>query len=228
MENEFESCIIVRLMAKNQPIGFLYIDSDTADSFPMEQQQIIHLYSKIIGHNIYLHRLWNEIKLLQKKDDCGAIRYEYFLPYLQEIFDRSRRLDENFYLLLLDIQGFGTIVKKYGIDCATNLIKELVLSVENNLRKYDGISRYAADTLLIAFPGSTIENAVKAAEKLVTIINKDEFTKEKIKIKISMGLASYPTNSKTLDGLLSAVRNALFEAKHSMKEIYYLEPSETF
>lgn len=228
MENEFESCIIYRLMAKNQPIGFLYLDSDKSNNFPFEQQQIIQLYSKIISTNIYLHRLWIEMKSLQTKDECGAIRYDYFHPYLQEIFDRSRRLDESFSLLLIDIQGFGAIVKKYGLDCSTNLIKEFVTLVEDNLRLYDGLSRYTADTLLIAFPGSTIENAGKAAEKLLKIINNKEFTKEKFKIKVSMGLACYPVNSKSLEGLLTAVRNSLLEAKRSMKEINSLKPSEIY
>jgi len=156
------------------------------------------------------------------------VRYDHFHPYLQEVFDRSLRLDENFSLMLIDIEGYGNIVKKYGIDCASNLIKELVSLVENNLRLYDGLCRYTADTLLIAFPGSTIGNAYMAAEKLLGLINKQAFTKEKLTIKVHIGLANYPSNSKTLSGLLTAVRNSLLEAKRTMTDIYALKENEIF
>jgi diguanylate cyclase (GGDEF)-like protein len=228
LENDCESCYIVRLMAKNQPMGFLYVDSDEKEFFPAEQQQIIKLYSKIISMNIFLNRLWNETKTLRKTDESGAVRYDHFHPYLQEVFDRSLRLDENFSLMLIDIEGYGNIVKKYGIDCASNLIKELVSLVENNLRLYDGLCRYTADTLLIAFPGSTIGNAYMAAEKLLGLINKQAFTKEKLTIKVHIGLANYPSNSKTLSGLLTAVRNSLLEAKRTMTDIYALKENEIF
>ncbi len=228
MENECESCYIVRLMAKNQPIGFLYLDSDEKDYFPKEQQQIIKLYSKIISMNIFLNRLWNETKSLQKTDESGAVLYDHFHFYLQEVFDRSRRLDENFSIMLLDIEGYGNIVKKYGIDCASNLMKELVELVKNNLRLYDGLCRYTADTLLIAFPGSHIGNASKAAEKLLGLINKRRFTKESLEINVHIGIAAYPLNGKALSGLLTAVRNALLEAKRAMKEIYTLNENEAF
>ncbi len=228
LENDCESCYIVRLMAKNQPMGFLYVDSDEPDYFPPEQQQIIQLYSKIISMNIFLNRLWKETKALRKTDESGAVRYDHFHSYLQEVFDRSRRLDENFSLMLIDVEHYGEIVKKYGIDCSAKLMKELVSLVETNLRLYDGLCRYTADTLLIAFPGSLIENAQKAAEKLLALINKHHFTKEKLKIRVHMGLANYPANSKNLNGLLTAVRNALLEAKRNNVEIYALKENEIF
>jgi diguanylate cyclase (GGDEF)-like protein len=228
LNDDAVSCYVARLMAKNQPMGFLYVDSDEDDYFKPEQQQIITLYSKLISMNIFLNRLWSETKVLQKTDESGAVRYDHFHAYMQEVFDRSRRLDENFCLMLLDVQGYGNIVKKYGIDCSATLMKELVTIVENNLRLYDGLCRYTADTLLIAFPGSNIENAHRAADKLLGLINSRVFTKEKLKIMVHVGLASYPENSKDLGGLLTAVRNALLEAKRTMREIFMLNENDVY
>jgi diguanylate cyclase (GGDEF)-like protein len=228
LNDQCGSCYVRRLMAKNQPIGFLYVDSDEEDNFPSEQQQVISLYSKLISMTIFLNRLWDETKALQRTDESGAVRYDYFHAYLTEVFDRSRRLNENFCMMLMDVNGYGNIVKKYGLDCAANVMKDLVTLVEDNLRLYDGLCRYTADTLLVAFPGSSIENARRAAEKLLGLINNRLFTKAKLKIKLYVGLASYPENSNDLNGLLTAVRNALLEAKRTGSEIYSLEQNEIF
>jgi GGDEF domain-containing protein len=55
-------------------------------------------------------------------------------------------------------------------------------------------------------------------------VTNTEFTSNKLKINVSIGVASYPENAKELGGLLTATKNALVEAKrYRDKNIFWCE-----
>jgi diguanylate cyclase (GGDEF)-like protein len=214
LEREFGSAYAVQLIANSQPLGYFYIDSEAKDYFKTEQQLLIQMYARIISVCLFLERVTGRLKQLEMKDaDTDALRYEVFYPVLQELMSRTQRLHEQLSVLILDVAGYGQIVKSHGVQIATILLREVVKAVKSHLRPYDQLCRFGADELLIALPGVEKSAAVRVAEKIYHLIIDSKFTELQLSIDAFIGIANYPVDSSSLESLLTAVRNALIIAK---------------
>ena len=214
MENEFVSCFAVQLSANQQPLGFLYLDSDEDDFFSEEMQYLVNLYARIISMCIFNERMTEKLKRLQSEDsESGAMRYEQFYPRMQELFHRSYRLHESLSVMLLDIERYSTVIQTYGLDKAKDLLREFVLLLKDSLRPYDPITRFGADKFMVVLQGTAYDVAEKVTQRINSLFENAEFTDQKLKVKVSVGVSNYPENCTTLNGLLNAAKHALLESK---------------
>ncbi len=218
-EHDFVSAFATSLNAFQKPLGFLYVDSLELNFFTEERQRIVRIFASLISTVLYLERISQKIHTLDRFDEeSGALRFEYYLPFLQENFHRSTRLKEPFSLLLLDLEKYGQIITHYGIEVARLLLKQMVESIKNQLRKYDEICRFGADEFLIILPATDAKNAREVANKITQIVQESEFTERKLKITVFIGIATFPENANSLNGLLIAVKNALLKAKRQTEK----------
>ena len=214
MEHDFVSAFVTSLNAFQQPLGFLYVDSLTLNYFNEERQQIVRIYASLISIVLHLERLNQKMRQLDRIDEeSGALRFEYYLPFLKENFHRSTRMNEPYALLLIDLEKFGHIITHYGVEVSRQLLREMVGQIKTQLRKYDEICRFGADEFLISLPATNSKNAFEVAKKIDNILQQSEFTDKKLKVKVFIGIASFPENANSLNGLLVAVKNALMSAK---------------
>jgi len=214
MEHEFVSCIAVQLSANQQPLGFLYLDSDGEDHFTEKMQYLIQMYARIISMCIFNERMTEKLKRLQTEDiESGAMRYEHFYPRMQELFHRSHRLHESLSVILMDIAHYGAVIQTYGLDVAKELLHEFVTLMKDNLRPYDPIARFGADKFLVVLQGTTYDVAYKVTERINRLFETAEITDQKLKLTVAVGVANYPENCTTLHGLINAAKHALLESK---------------
>jgi diguanylate cyclase (GGDEF)-like protein len=197
-------------------MGYLHLDSDQSDNFTAEHQMMAQLYGHLIGITLFREDLAEGLKRLEYRDgDSGAVKYAHFFSRLQELFHQAERLQDPLSVILIDIAGYSGILKTYGIGSTQQMLRELVDSVNSNLRRYDGLSRFGTDEFMVTLPGTRLHESKKAGEKLRGYLINKEFTPQKLKINFFIALANYPENCSTLDGLLTATRHALLEAKRS-------------
>jgi len=214
MEREFGSAYAVQLSANNQPLGFLYIDSELVDNFKAEQQLLIRAYARLISICLFLDRVTGRLKQLEDTDaDSGANRYEVFFPVLQDLMSRARRLNENVSVILLDVAKYGMLLKSHGVQVTKDMLKELVKLLKDHLRPYDHVSRFGTDELLIVLPGAEKSSGMDVAKKIHRLIRDTKFTEHQLEINACAGIANFPQDCSSLDGLLTAVKNALLIAK---------------
>ncbi|APF19061.1 sensor domain-containing diguanylate cyclase [Caldithrix abyssi] len=214
LEHEFVSGFATSLNAFQQPLGFLFVDSNVLNFFSDETQSIVRIFAGMISTAIYLERISQKLKKMERVDEeSGALRFESYLPFLKENFHRSTRMNEPYSLLLLDVEKYSHIITQYGVKVAQSLLKEMVQKIKIQLRKYDEICRFGADEFLISLPATDVKNALQAAKKLIKIVQETEFTEKKLRVGVFIGIATFPENANSLNGLLIAVKNALMLAK---------------
>lgn len=219
MENDFVSCIAVQLSANQQPLGFLYLDSDEANHFTEKMQYLVQMYSRIISMCIFNERMTEKLKKLQTEDsESGAMRYEQFYPRMQELFHRSHRLHENLSMILLDIAHYSGVIQTYGLDVAKELLQQFVALLKNNIRPYDPITRFGADKFMIVLQATNSDIAFKVTQRINNLFEKAEFTEQRLKLNVTIGVANYPENCVTLNGLINAVKHALLESKRHQEK----------
>ena len=222
LEYKFGSCYCVALSADQRPLGYLYLDAKQPDHFSGEMQMICQLYAKIISLAVLKENLIAEIHTQGLKDpQTGAVLYQLFYSRLEEAIAKAKRQKESLTVILIDVVKFDTILTSYGDAIAQQLMTDLMILVNEQIRDYDSMSKFGTDEIIISLPGHTMEDGLACTKKLYAEITGKSITTKKLNVNISVGLANYPDNATSVSGLLTAVKNALIESKRISGEKIY-------
>jgi diguanylate cyclase (GGDEF)-like protein len=216
LENDFKSCYCVDLLVHLRPIGYLYVDSTAADYFNPEYQLIVQLFARVISLAFLKEMMLHDLHKHAERDErTGAFDYTIFYSRLQEAISRAQRLEENLSLVLIDVVQFDRLLTSYGDDICTELMNEIMITVNKNIRKYDNLSKFGTDEIIISLPGNSNEEAFGCVSKLYKTLTETSFTRHSLKIDLSIGMATFPDNAKTFSGLLTATKHTLVECKRN-------------
>lgn len=137
--------------------------------------------------------------------------------FAEEQWSRAVRNNEEFSVIMLDIDHFKTVNDTHG-----HQIGDIVLtSVANTLaglnREYDRLGRWGGEEFMLFLPGTAAEQAFIIAERLRCKVSESHFRISddiKINITISLGISSKTaSNTLGLELQLSQADKALYEAK---------------
>lgn len=216
LEHPFGSCIAVQIAVDQRTLGYLYADSKDSAVFTEDDIPIIQAFANAAGIALHKSHLHYENMHLDKIDhETGLEKYEAFIEKMRTSLDRAEKFEENFAVVMLDVDNFKAMTKTYGFETSRDFLKELGDLVTRQLRSIDAAGRYGFDELIITLAKSSLEQAVSLAHKLARAVEEHPFTPQKINSTISIGVAAYPDNGKSIDKLLTAAKNALFEAQRS-------------
>jgi len=216
LEHPFGSCIVVQIAVDQRTLGYLYADSKDSAVFTENDIPIIQAFANAAGialHKSYLH--YENMHLDKIDHETGLEKYEAFIEKMRMSLDRALKFEENFAVVILDVDNFKELTKTYGYETSRQFLRELGELVGTHLRSIDAVGRYGFDEFIITLAKSGLEQAVLFAQKLARAVEEHQFTPQQINSTISIGIAAYPDNGKSIDKLLTAAKNALFEAQRS-------------
>jgi len=81
-------------------------------------------------------------------------------------------------------------------------------------RETDTAARYGGDEFAVVFPESPAESAAHVAERISVRLVADA---EEPRLSVSIGVAEYPRDGSTIEHLLSAADQALYNQKRAGK-----------
>ncbi len=167
--------------------------------------------------NQYLLKSNNRLKELALRDSqTGLYNHRYMSDFIEAEFQRASRYRSHLSVIMLDIDYFKSINDVYGHRFGDMILKQFARYLRKIVRKYDVVARFGGEEFVIISISADIANAVKVAERLLNDLNVYEFgdTTHKIRLKISMGIASYPEDraSKGID-LINIAYKILNKAK---------------
>lgn len=120
---------------------------------------------------------------------------------------------------LLDIDRFEDFDHEQGLKAGDELLKEIATFIKANCPDAAGLARYSRDTFLVMFYGKEPEDAFLMAEKLRSHFDDSPITlhlRDKsvpVKVSLSSGVASFPSQAHDDRDLLRKAQGALLRAK---------------
>ncbi len=177
------------------------------------------VFSDITERKLLEEELLKEMGLLKHQAEYDKLTQLYnrqkFENALSIEFDRNERYGVGFSLIMLDIDNFKLINDTYGHQIGDFVLKEIAISLKDNIRKIDTVCRWGGEEFLILAPQTDIKGAASIAENLREIIENKVFG-EAGHITCSFGVTALKKGDNR-DTLLSRVDEAMYISKKEGK-----------
>ena len=144
---------------------------------------------------------------------------------ISEEIDRSRRNQHVFALMEMDIDHFKKVNDQFGHQVGDEILVSLVRHAKDVLRSIDTVGRIGGEEFLILLPETSLEEALRLAERLRMHIAKATHhtsTPSPVQITISIGITIFNPSKKLitergilLNELIKEADEAMYEAKNS-------------
>lgn len=159
------------------------------------------------------YEIAKEKLLMKSKTDSLTKAYnkETIINVIDELIKFNE--GESFSILMFDIDNFKEINDTYGHITGDICIKNLVNTVRGSIRDVDVLGRYGGDEFILVLPALDLKESRLVGERLrenVSTMSNPKFT-------ISVGVATYPQDGKTVKDLISMADEGLYQSKKSGK-----------
>lgn len=112
---------------------------------------------------------------------------------------------------MLDLDHFKDVNDTYGHAVGDQVLQEFTQLVQAELRQGDTLARWGGEEFTIAVPGTTLEAAIRLAERLRRAVETHEFPMVG-NLTVSLGIAEYQAGDSALT-LLERADVGLYQAK---------------
>lgn len=135
---------------------------------------------------------------------------------LKDLIQVASRFDQqNFSVIIMDIDNFKSINDTYGHYYGDIVLKSIATKIKTNLRTSDTFARWGGEEFVILSPFLDIKQAYQLAEKLRIIINQIKFEKLDF-VTCSFGVVEYK-KTDTEDRIIKRADELLYKAKENGK-----------
>ncbi|AEH51476.1 sensor domain-containing diguanylate cyclase [Pseudothermotoga thermarum] len=217
-------CVLrLPILVGDEPKGLMHLDNfENEDAFDEESLQIGQLFSNIVG--VLLYRLQFEKQLREEREKFEHLSYHdsltqlpnrrYLFEFGSKMLALADRESEKVSLLYMDLKKFKNVNDTFGHAEGDEVLKIVAQRLKELLRKSDLIARVGGDEFVTMAYGTDINGAVELAKRIEQAIEKPIETRLTVHvISANIGIAVFPEDGETLEGLLTKADRAMYYAK---------------
>ena len=144
--------------------------------------------------------------------------HRYFQEQMQMQIEQSKRYEQPFSLIILDIDYFKQFNDRYGHQAGDAVLRQTAFLLKRNVRATDIVCRYGGEEMSIILPNTGEEEALTTAEKICRIIAEEPFklrNGEESHVTVSIGVAAFPKDGETAPDIIEIADRRLYNAKSS-------------
>jgi diguanylate cyclase (GGDEF)-like protein len=205
------------LLVGNNLLGLLRLDSDEANVFSQEDLRLLCAISDLGGAAIENARLFQNMRELAIHDPLTSLfTKRHFLECLRQEISRSSLNQNNFSLLMLDIDFFKKYNDEFGHTAGDIVLNKISRLMRQELEgKKPVISRFGGEEFCLLLPGQRRKEAIEVAESLRQRIGKEKMIlrRRETQVTVSIGIAEYPRDSLVDTELIQKADKMMYLAK---------------
>lgn len=141
------------------------------------------------------------------------------LRFEQEV-SRARRNNKPFQLVMLDLDDFKKVNDTFGHTIGDRMLREVGNLIQNQLREYDFLARYAGDEFVALLPDLTVQQVDELRTRIESAVRGFSLrvrAQTRANVGISIGASVFGPDGETLDQLIIAADQAMYRAKNAHK-----------
>ncbi len=216
---EVKGEIAVPLLKDENVLGVLNVESNEPGSLDENDLDLLNALAGSLAVAIDNARLHAKVKIMAMTDVVsGLANRRAFDEILQAEVTRAERYHHPISLIILDLDSFKEYNDKWGHPAGDVRLKEVADLMRANVRDPDVAVRYGGEEFAVILPNTPKSGALRLAERLRRAAESYAPYGRGNQVPvagytISVGVATYPEDATSLEGLLLAADNAELMAK---------------
>jgi diguanylate cyclase len=152
----------------------------------------------------------------------GAYNRQAFDDTLKDLIVRSRVMNSDLSLLILDLDDFKKINDTYGHLIGDRVLVSFCQKCRKSIRGDDVLARYGGEEFAIILPGASLKNALKKGRQICDTISSARYATDGesdenyLSVTVSIGVAVCKRDD-TAESFVGRADKALYKAKSSGK-----------
>ena len=214
----------VPMISQGKIIGVLNAESKKVGAFSEQDQKVFSILASSAAmalENASLHQKMEELTIIDEL--TGIYNYRYFVEKLENELKRARRYHQSLSLLMIDIDWFKRYNDTYGHLFGNLILRELSHTIKGCIRDVDILVRYGGEEFVVILPQTDKEDARQIGERIRSKVEQTHFEDKKrrlkVKLTVSLGVATFPENGTDQEELIKSVDQALYLAKWKGKNL---------
>ncbi len=209
------SALMLPMVTEGQLMGVMvvgHVRPQVYDRFDLQLGMIIAGQAAIAFRKI---ELGAEATRLSMVDPLipNLFNYRHFRAVLEAELESQKLGKRPFCVAFLDMDRFKLVNDRYGHLRGDEVLRQFVSVVRREIRSYDILARYGGDEFVLLLTDIN-ENGVQVLlNRIQEIIGTFVFDHVEIFLGVSIGYALYPQDGETVEALLSAADQRMYENK---------------
>ena len=209
-----KSYIMIPLTYKNVHFGSLVVFSSREEATPNELN-FLNLFARQIELAITIADLFEVVKSQAVTDSMtGLYNRRYFEEFIQKETVRSKRHNQKFTVIGIDLDHLKKINDTYGHNYGDIAIKALAEVLKSSCRSIDIAARMGGEEFNVILSGVDSQGGQIFAERIRRTVEGIKLDKVG-KITASIGVATYLEHTEDIDELLELVDHSMYESKRN-------------
>lgn len=175
---------------------------------------------RILGHQFAMAlrrvRLYQKVGKLAITDGLtGVYTRRYVMDRLEEEMARCQLRGLKMSFLMMDVDHFKSLNDRYGHLTGDQALRKIGLFIRENIREIDIPGRYGGEEFCVILPETNLDGAFYAAERIRKAVEEGVINAydEKLKVTLSLGIATYPEHGQTIPEIMDKADWALYRSK---------------
>jgi len=219
-EKFIKSTISAPIYIKGSLFGIISIDALDTDAFDEDDERSMEFIRNSIEIALANHLSYQEKAFLARYDRLTNL---YNRTYFEEQFalvkDLARRYEDDFNIVMIDIDNLKTINDNYGHLVGDRAIQHIARELEHNTRSSDFIARYGGDEFIGIFYHTDHALLEEKFRILLDRLNNEPMKvgNDDVPCLFSFGIADYPKDGETMNELIKAADDRMYHFKGHAK-----------
>lgn len=163
-----------------------------------------------------LDRAEERLRHMATVDDLTRIfNRRHFMALAANEMDLALRYRCPFSVLLLDVDRFKAINDKHGHLTGDRVLQALARCCRGLIRRHDILARFGGEEFVFLLPRTAVPDAAALAERIRSSLAREPVpcSGGPIHFTVSIGVATFTESTETLEDVLRAADQALYQAK---------------
>lgn len=159
-------------------------------------------------HTFHLKEVQEKMSQINKIDNLTKAYNKKAIFNIMEELIQDRKIN-GYSIIMFDLDNFKTLNDELGHVQGDMCLKTLSKIAHDSIRGTDYLGRYGGDEFLMVLPKAKLNTAITIAERF----RKNIDSQTKPHFTVSVGLASFPDDGKTIKELLAVADKGLYLSK---------------
>lgn len=190
------------------------VNSYSSNLIPVWNTVIRLVFFILITYLLSSHK--NSLRLAYTDFLTSAMNIRYFHEVVQMEIHRFQRYQRPFTIAYIDLDNFKTMNDRFGHNAGDEVLRILVRTIRNVIRKTDFIARLGGDEFAVLFPETEDESSRMICTKIrETFV--EEMAKRRWTITFSVGVLTCKVAPHTSKELIRMADELMYDAKDAGK-----------